>query len=268
MTDASCPPARELTDSDLAPTPDVPWVAAMVADLRNELDRMRNSPFLLAMKPDESSDAAWRHYLREAFRIVESFPKYMAACLARTTFGQRTGDLAARDWLIGNISTEARHARWYIDWAMAHGATYEEIVNHVPGPEMTKLHRHLWTTAHEGTPAEVFTAVNYVMEGVTGEMCVRMMPVLRKRFHDDPRPLRWLTEHAEHDDVHPRQALELAKLLATDAETQERAARAAVTSLRLYREAVDSMGRTPALSAAGAHGAERVHRAFPLSPRP
>lgn len=226
----------------LAPTPHPPWVEAMLAELQTDWDAVLGSRHFAAVREQKVSDETLRRSFMDFFCIVEAFPRYMGACLARTTFGLRPGDLEARNWLIGNIRTEASHAQWYLDWAMASGVTYEEIVTHRPGPEAGALYEYLWSVSNRGTLAEAFGAVNYAIEGVTGQWSRLVLPAVRHRLDGNPRALRWLEAHAEYDDAHPREALELVKLTAGDDETREKAKFATRRSLQLFRRALDALG--------------------------
>jgi Pyrroloquinoline quinone (Coenzyme PQQ) biosynthesis protein C len=167
----------------------------------------------------------------------------MGVTLGRTTFGRRPGDILARDWLIGNIRTEALHAQWYIDWAIGLGLSYEEMVDHRPGPEVAALQEYLWSMAYRGTLAEAFGAINYAIEGTTGEWTRLVMPAFRERLGDGDQALMWLTEHAEYDDAHPREALELIKITITGEEERQTVEEAIRLSLQLFRRGFDACHR-------------------------
>jgi pyrroloquinoline quinone (PQQ) biosynthesis protein C len=59
----------------------------------------------------------------------------------------------------------------------------------------------------------------------------------------------WLVEHAEYDDAHPREALELIKLTVTDDQDQRKVEYATRRSLQLFRRGFDAC-HTMALAAA------------------
>src|SRR3569833_2930936 len=120
---------RELTES---PLPD--WALTMVNALRPDWSAVLEAPLFTRTAAGEFSDRAWRQVILDFFCVVEAFPKYMGDYLAKTTFGQTPGDYLARDWLIGNIRTEALHAQWYADWAAGHGSGYDELGSHRPCP--------------------------------------------------------------------------------------------------------------------------------------
>jgi pyrroloquinoline quinone (PQQ) biosynthesis protein C len=238
------PPSRtqhhRAVKSELTETPHPAWALTMVDALRPDWSAVLEAPLIVATAEGDFPEKAWRRMLLEFFCVVEAFPKYMGVYLAKTTFGQTPGDYLARDWLIGNIRTEALHAQWYADWAAAHGIGYDELVSHRPGPEVGALYEYLWSVCYRGTLAEAFGAINYAIEGTTGEWTQRVLPAFRKFYPDDTSALRWLVEHAEYDDAHPREAFELIKITVGDEAEWKKVESAARRSLELFRRGIDA----------------------------
>jgi pyrroloquinoline quinone (PQQ) biosynthesis protein C len=230
--------------SELSETPHPPWAANMIESLRPEWSAVLASPLFTATDTGEFPDVAWRRVLLDFFCVVEAFPKYMGVYLAKTTFGQTSGDHLARDWLIGNIRTEALHAQWYVDWAAAHGIGFDELVSHRPCPEVGALYEYLWSVCYRGSLAEAFGAVNYAIEGTTGEWTRLVLPAFRKLYDGDTAALLWLTEHAEYDDAHPREAFELIKITVRDDADRAKVEDATRRSLELFRLAFDASFHT------------------------
>lgn len=241
------PPSRtqhhRTVKRELAETPHPAWVEEMIADLRPDWEGVLASPVFTSTAADGVSDETWRTIVKEFFCVVEAFPKYMGVHLGRTTYGKRDGDLLARDWLIGNIRTEALHAQWFIDWGVSLGLTEDEIIDHRPGPEVASLYEFLWSVAYRGSIAEAFGAVNFAIEGTTGEWTRLVMPAFRDRLPDDKYGLMWLAEHAEYDDAHPREALELIKLTVRDDDDRAAVKEATRRSLELFRRGFDACVR-------------------------
>jgi pyrroloquinoline quinone (PQQ) biosynthesis protein C len=225
---------------DLTESPHPQWVTDMMADLRQDWTGVAECPLFTNTANGVIDDESWRNVVREFFCVVEAFPKYMGVYLGRTTYGKRPGDLLARDWLIGNIRTEALHAQWFINWGIGLGLTEEEIVNHRPGPEVASLYEYLWSVSYRGSLAEAFGAVNYAIEGTTGDWTRLVMPAFVDRFGEDKRSLLWLSEHAEYDDAHPREALELIKLTTRDDDDRKAVSEAVKRSLELFRRSFDA----------------------------
>jgi pyrroloquinoline quinone (PQQ) biosynthesis protein C len=225
---------------ELTETAHPDWARAMVESLRPTWSGVLRSPVFTTTAEGPFPDEIWRRILLEFFCVVEAFPKYMGVYLAKTTFGQTPGDHLARDWLIGNIRTEALHAQWFAEWAAVHGIGHRELVSHRPGPEVGALYEYLWSVCYRGSLAEAFGAVNYAIEGTTGEWTRLVLPACRRRYRDDPRALRWLSEHAEYDDAHPREAFELIKITVRDEAERAKVESATRRSLELFRRGFDS----------------------------
>jgi pyrroloquinoline quinone (PQQ) biosynthesis protein C len=241
---ATRPPSRtqhhRTVKRELTETPHPLWALTMVDALRPDWSAVLESPLFTETTTGEFPDTAWRWVLLDFFSVVEAFPKYMGVYLAKTTFGQTPGDYLARDWLIGNIRTEALHAQWFADWAAAHGIGYDELVAHRPRPEVAALCEYLWSVCYRGTLAEAFGAVNYAIEGTTGEWTRLVLPAFRKRYGGNSQALLWLTEHAEYDDAHPREAFELIKITLRDEAERARVESATRRSLELFRRGFDA----------------------------
>ncbi|MFY1829305.1 TenA family transcriptional regulator [Myxococcus fulvus] len=185
----------------------------------------------------------WRRVLSQFFLIVESFPKYMALSLAKTTYGRAEGDASIRRWLLQNLAVEARHAEWFIDWVRALGLEPEALFKVRPLPELQALHAHLRDTCARGTLAEGIAASNWAIEGITGVWTRDVVEPFRAYAADgariDASAMMWLKAHARYDDLHPVEALEILKLC-TDPTGDEpaRVLDATRKSLRLYTSAI------------------------------
>lgn len=237
---ASGSPRRER----LAATPHLAWTTQMLNRLRPAWDGVLDSRLFASTQPGALSEEAWRRTILEFFCVVESFPKYMGVTLAKTTFGQSPKDELARSWLIGNIKVEARHAEWYIDWAAAHGISPQELTGYRPHAAVAGLDAWLWSVAYRGTLAEAVGAINYAIEGTTGEWTRHVLPAFTERYNHDKAALAWLANHAEYDDEHPIQALEIVKnALSADGEPAPslvaRAESAIGRSLEMFRAGFD-----------------------------
>jgi pyrroloquinoline quinone (PQQ) biosynthesis protein C len=172
-----------------------------------------------------------RRALLGFYPLIEAFPRHMSATLDRMEAGP------ARDWLAANVKTEARHARWWIDWGRAFGLAPEDYRAGAPTEALDGPNRYLAHVSTTGSVAESVAAVNYALEGATG-IWTRATLLGLSRLGDQfgyragDRALRWLRAHARYDDRHPVEALEVVKLYATDETSVTRAADAAIESLR------------------------------------
>lgn len=184
--------------------------------------------------------AGWVQILLDFFGIVEAFPKYLGLALAKTTYGQRPRDAVVRRWFIENIQVEALHVQWYLDWASAYGITAEDLVAHRPIPEVAVLFDWLWTISERGTLPEAVAAVNYAIEGTTGEWCRRVLPAFQAEEGLGSRTTTWLRAHGRYDDAHHVEALEIVKLYADSPRAIHAADEAARRSLELFASALEA----------------------------
>jgi pyrroloquinoline quinone (PQQ) biosynthesis protein C len=205
---------RQVKDS-LKEAPHPEWVERMLAGQKAAWDAVSSAWVFEQTATGLFPEASWRRVIKDFFCVVEAFPKYMGLALTKTTYGQSPRDYLARDWLIGNIRVEAMHVGWYIDWAAAHDIGVDELTSHRPGPEVGALYEWLWSISYRGSLSEAVGAVNYAIEGTTGDWTRRVSPAFIRRYEGGQsarRSLRWLSAHAEYDDAHPREALEIVKL--------------------------------------------------------
>ena len=229
----------------LAATEHPEWAAGMLARLRPTWAAVLDCAVFTGTTPGALDEELWRRVVCEYFCVVEAFPKYMGITLAKTTFGRQPKDELARTWLIGNIRVESNHVEWYIDWAAGHGVSRQELIDYRPHEAVSGLDSWLWSVAYQGTLAEAVGAVNYAIEGTTGEWTKHVLPAFTELLGGDKTALTWLRNHAEYDDEHPVQALEIVKnALAGDGEpTPTQVARtehAIRRSLELFRAGFDS----------------------------
>jgi pyrroloquinoline quinone (PQQ) biosynthesis protein C len=212
----------------------------MIVRLQPDLTGVLNSPLFEATAHGTFPEGAWRRVLLEFFGVVEAFPRYMGAYLARTSFGKRPGDILARDWLIGNIRTEALHAQWFIDCAGALGVTEDEMTRYRPGPEVTALR---WPPAARWPRRSALSTSPLRAPLASGRDWSSRSSATH--IGDDKCAMMWLEEHAHYDDAHPREALELIKLTVRDEADQVNTEAAVRTSLQLFRRGFDACFANP-----------------------
>ncbi|WP_437979666.1 TenA family transcriptional regulator [Sorangium sp. So ce117] len=227
---------KEVKDS-LQATPHPVWVEDMLESLADQWKAAVYTPPIAQTMTAPVDQEMWKGLLREFFCVVEAFPKYMGLSLAKTTYGQTPRDSLVRDWLIGNIRVEALHVRWYLDWAAWHGHSTSDITSHRPSPEIASLFEWLWSVSYRGSLAEAVGAVNYAIEGVIGECSRVVLPSFTKLYGEGSKSLTWLAAHANYDDAHPREALEIVKLATTSAEEIRRVHSSISRSLELFEKA-------------------------------
>lgn len=236
------PRRHRQTKDHLIATAHPAWLEEMITRQQPMWDRVTNADVMRVTADGEFPDRTWRNIILEFWCVVEAFPKYMGLTLAKTTFGRSPRDYLARDWLIGNIRIESMHAAWYLDWAHAHDITEAQLLSHRPGPEIAALHEWLFSIAHRGSLAQAVGAINYAMEGTTGEWSRAVYGSFERRYANTPdasRSLAWLRAHAKYDDMHPIEALEIVKMSAHPHEQAE-VSSSVLRSLELFARALEA----------------------------
>ena len=181
------------------------------------------------------------------YPLIENFPKYMGLTLTKVPEGDAPRHNLAREWLLENMNLERRHADWYRQWAVSFGVSSRALNRPVvPPPEMDAINNYLWRVASYGSLAEAIAAVNFGIEGPTG---IWAKEVKRNIRSYEGRPgvscgnkevLFLLKVHADYDDRHPKEALELVKLFALTKAEQKRVISAAQRSMEYYALAADA----------------------------
>ena len=211
-------------------------------------DRVVDHPLFVEMGEGRLSLERFQDALLHFYPLVENFPKYMGLALAKTRAGRAPGHEDTKNWLIGNIRIEQRHAYWYQDWAAGFGLSRERLETTTPPPAMDAVNQFLWTTGHQGTLEESIAATNLAIEWATGEWSQRVVAGVKHyaeqgRAEINRHTMAWLRAHASYDDAHPHEAMELIKLLAVDEPSRRRAFTAARRGLEYYLLALDDCYR-------------------------
>lgn len=224
-------------------TPATELSERFLAAQREQFRAVAEHPFFTRFA-DQATPAQMRKGLLGFYPLIEAFPRHMAMVLSRIEAHSRPRADEARDWLMKNIAVEEKHREWWIDCGGPLGLAPADFAAHRPTPPMEAHQHYLWRVVREGSVAEAVAALNYAVEGATGEWTRKMRVATRARFEKlgivfSDRALRWFDAHAEYDDKHPAEALEVVKIFAGDEAAMARAAAAAVRSLEYYRMALD-----------------------------
>ena len=221
------------------------WSERFVAAVRAPFEAVARHRFFTTYA-DEATPEQMRKALLGFYPLIEEFPRHMAMILSRIDAHARPRAAEARDWLMRNIAVEERHREWWIDCGKPLGLAAHDFARHVPPPQIEAHQHFLWRAVRERPVADAVAALNYAVEGATGEWTRKMRSAARERFEKlgirfDPRSLKWFDAHAEYDDKHPVEALEVVKIFATDEPATLRAAAAAARSLEYYKLALDEL---------------------------
>jgi pyrroloquinoline quinone (PQQ) biosynthesis protein C len=145
--------------------------------------------------------------------VIEGFPGYMARSLLKTRFGRSEGDNLARRWLVRNIRVEQNHAEYWLNWSEGHNVPRQRLIDGTLPPGTAILADWCEEISTKGALAPSIAAVNYAIEGATGEWARTLFESegYAAQFPESTRrgTMRWLQLHAAYDDQHPWEALEI-----------------------------------------------------------
>lgn len=237
-------PRKPRNKMELELTPNSGWAKDFWDGLTPVKNEIVNHPFFREGADGTLSIERLQRALIDFYPLVENFPKFMALNLAKTTSGQLKGDEQTRYWLITNMSVERKHADWWVDFAAGMGCRREQLYAAKPGLKTDALNHYLWNVNTRGSIGEGIGATNLAIEWATGEWTIKIMPkaveVGRKLgFEMDKRTLAWLEAHAEYDDHHPYEAMEIIKFYGDTPAERDRIFEATKKGIQYYRLALD-----------------------------
>lgn len=189
------------------------WAQNMVAECEGTRQSLAQHEFREMMTEGNLSHDGTAAFMKGIWPVIERFPAYMASSLLKTRYGRSEGDNLARRWLVRNIRVEQNHAEYWLDWAEGAGVPRDELLQGVPVRGTETLANWCEDVCSNGTLAAGIAAANYAVEGATGETA--QVIYSSKKYADSfptksrVRTLRWLQLHAEYDDTHPWEALEI-----------------------------------------------------------
>jgi len=189
------------------------WTQDMIGECDRVKQTLVDHELWEAMQGSASDADCSTNFLVGTWPVIERFPAYMAQSLLKTRYGRSEGDNLARRWLVRNIRVEQNHAEYWLHWADGAGIPRERILNGSLPAGTQVLANWCDEISNQGSLAASIAAVNYAVEGATGELSRilyesedyvgKFSPELRKHG------LRWLQLHAAYDDKHPWEALEI-----------------------------------------------------------
>lgn len=189
------------------------WAQEMIESCEEAKQRMLGHQLWKLMKAAQLDEKTTRNFLIGAWRLVDQFPQYMAMNLLKVSYGRSKGEDMARRWLIRNMRVEQNHAQYWLDWAKACGIRKEEIIAGGVPPGTYAASHWCWQCSERDSLTAGIAATNYALEGSTGEWTyfVTSTPDYANSFARNVRrkAMRWLQLHAEYDDTHPWEALEI-----------------------------------------------------------
>jgi pyrroloquinoline quinone (PQQ) biosynthesis protein C len=234
-------------EEELILTPHPEWAQDFWDRLVPIKDRVVQHPIFQTMGEGELPIDHFRYTLLNFYPLVENFPKYMALNLAKCR-RDKPGHDETRNWIMGNMRVEQRHAYWYQDWAEGFGVDRDMLNTVTPPAAMDAVNHYLWDQCRNAPLVEGIGAANLAIEWATGEWTryvVKGMRAYAKRGEAevDRRTMAWLRAHSHYDDAHPHEAMELIKLLAHTDEERQRAFEATRRGLEYYWLALEDCWR-------------------------
>ena len=222
------------------------WVEELLAFLEPYGRRITEHEFFEALARGALGLEQCRRALIYFYPLIETFPQYMALNLAKVPAGSSLLNTRARHWLIANIHQERVHTTWWKHLAKGFGVSPELLEDEIhPPAKMDAINSYLWRVCNNGTLAEAMSATNFAVEGPTGQWTKRVKDGLANYsavagLEVNSKTTTWIAAHADYDDMHPQEALEIIKGYATTADERGRVRNAAKRAMEYYAMALDS----------------------------
>ncbi len=189
------------------------WAQEMIDSTLTAKQRVVSHELFAMMKEASLPHAAIFNFFVAGWPIIEQFPQYMATNLCKVRFGRSNAENMARKYLMKNIRVEQNHADHWLEWAIASGVTRQDLVNGDVPAESQALNHWCWHSCARDSLATSMAATNLAIEGATGEWSTLICASSAYEQSFEPevrmRATRWLKLHAQYDDTHPWEALEI-----------------------------------------------------------
>jgi pyrroloquinoline quinone (PQQ) biosynthesis protein C len=193
------------------------WLQRVVRNTHRDKMRVVGHELFSMLREAELRRSAMRKFLVGAWPTIEQFPQLMAMNLRKLSYGRSAGEDLARRYLIHNIRVEQKHAEHWVEWAASVDLTLEDLQHGEDVEGLSALAHWCWYVCDRASLAVAIAATNYAVEGVTGEWSclVCSTPTYALSLPEAIRgpATRWLRVHAQYDDTHPWEALEIVATL-------------------------------------------------------
>lgn len=200
---------------DLASYP--AWLEQVVRDTSADKMRVVNHELFSLMRDAKLPLAGMKRFLVGFWPTIERFPRFMAMNLKKVSYGQSAGADMARRYLIHNIRVEQKHAEHWVNWAGSANLTLADLQGGDGVEGLHALAHWCWYVCDNASLAVAMAATNYAVEGATGESscAICSKTTYAESLPEDIRApaMRWLKVHAEYDDTHPWEALDIVATL-------------------------------------------------------
>jgi pyrroloquinoline quinone (PQQ) biosynthesis protein C len=193
------------------------WLQRVVHETSPHKGRVVDHELFMLMREGKLPLPAMRRFLVGVWPTIEQFPRFMAMNLKKIGYGDSVGEDMARRYLIQNIRVEQKHSEHWAKWAEAAGLMLDDLRAGEDAEELEALAHWCWYVCDKASLAVAMAATNYAVEGATGEWScvVCSKDIYSNSLPDDIRvpAMRWLKVHADYDDTHPWEALDIVATL-------------------------------------------------------
>ena len=201
------------------------WLQRVVRDTSVDKLRVVNHELFSLMRDATLPRAAMKRFLVGIWPTIEQFPRFMAMNLKKVSYGQSAGADMARRYLVHNIRVEQKHAEHWVNWAGSADVTLDDLQGGDDVEGLQALAHWCWYVCDHASLAVAVAATNYAVEGATGEwscaVCARSTYAESLPEEGRGAAMRWLKVHAEYDDTHPWEALDIVATLLGHAPPQK-----------------------------------------------
>ncbi len=261
---------------DFSPHP--VWVDNLQKFVQPYWDELLDGEFVEGIAQTRLSVPEMQGWILQLYPFIHAFPKFLAEALIKVE------DDYARSFLIDNIRVEKAHAEQWLWMGQGFGLRKDEMLELAEGNrpilrDVQSLTDWIWYVNTKGSLAEAVAATSYAIEGVTGDICRKIMAGFEgyrgmEGVDMNPKTYKWMRQHAQYDDDHPKIAMEVVKRYATTERMRQRCMLAAkrslqllnlafVTSYRAYSTAADGNSHVPVDNRVGERRLQQAALMFP-----
>jgi pyrroloquinoline quinone (PQQ) biosynthesis protein C len=219
-----------------------PWVESLRAYVKPYWDNLLAGPWAEGVAKGDLTLAEMQGWILQIYPFIHAFPKFLAEALIKVE------DDYSREFFINNIRVEKAHAEHWLWMGEGFGLRRDEMLALADGTQpllrdVQSLTDWLWYINTKGALAEAVAATSFAIEGVAGDIARKVTSGFQY-YKDEAgvdlgsKTYRWMREHAQYDDEHPKIALRIVQRYATTPRMQTRVMLAAKRSLQMLDHAL------------------------------
>jgi len=221
---------------------EAPWINDLRTYVKPTWDRLLQGSWAEGVTNGTLTLPQMQGWITQLYPFIHTFPKFLAEALIKCE------DEDSRGFFIMNIRVEKAHAEQWLWMGTGFGARREDMLGLANGErqvlrDVQSLTDWLWYINTKGSFAEAVAATSFAIEGMAGDIA-RKITTGFQHYRDEPnvdlspKTYRWMRQHAQYDDDHPKIALEIVQRYATTSTSRARAMQAAKRSLELLDNAL------------------------------